>query len=428
MVDRLCDEFGLFDTFEDAIVDALLDRFCRYVKVETTASEKSETYPSTPGQLDLGRMLKGELEALKLDDVSMSADGIVMGTVPGNVAGAPTIAFIAHMDTSPEASGKDVQPIVHRDYDGGDIVLPGDTSKVIRVDDNEGLAALKGKTLVTTDGTTLLGADDKAGVAAIMSAAAYLMEHPEVEHGDVRIVFTCDEEIGHGTDKLDLNAIGAVVGYTLDGEGQGHIEAETFSADVAVVRVCGVNTHPGYAYGKMVNAIRLAGAFLSRLPQDRLSPETTRGRDGFVHPYVIEGGVDCVTMRILLRSFVTDELGGQADLLREVAGAVMAEHAGADIQVEATRQYRNMGEYLGKEPRAVELASQAMQKVGVEPKFSAIRGGTDGSRLSEMGLPTPNLSTGMHHFHSPLEYACLEEMQVSVDVVIELARLWGEQR
>jgi tripeptide aminopeptidase len=357
----------------------------------------------------------------------MSEHGIVTATLRGNVPGAPTIALIAHMDTSPEASGKDVKPIVHANYDGRDIILPCDTTKVIRVDDTDGLSELVGKTLITTDGTTLLGADDKAGVATIMQAATFLTAHPEIRHGPIRIVFTCDEEIGHGTDKLDLDAIGAVVGYTLDGEGQGLIEAETFSADLAIVKVQGRNTHPGLATGKMINAIRLAGMFLSRLPQDRLSPETTSGKEGFVHPYVVEGGVESVTLRVLLRSFVDSELEAQADLLREAAASVVSEYPRACIDIEIGRQYRNMAQYLDKEPRAVRLAADAMRKVGVAPEFRAIRGGTDGSRLSEMGLPTPNLSTGMHNFHSPLEYACLEEMETAVRIIVELAQLWGEQ-
>lgn len=411
-------------------MDTLLDRFCRYVKVETTADEAADAYPSSSGQLVLAKILAEELTALKLTDVSMSEHGIVMGTIPlnGEPANAPTIAWLAHMDTSPEAGGKDVKPIVHNNYDGRDIVLPGDPGKVIRVDETEGLAALTGKTIITTDGTTLLGADDKAGIAVILTASAHLMAHPEIKHGPIRVVFTCDEEIGHGTDKLDLERIDAVCAYTLDGEGAGAIENETFSADLAEVSLIGRNIHPGLATGQMINAIRLAGLFISRLPWQRLAPETTSEREPFLHPYVCQGGVDQVKLRIILRSFVTADLATQASILRNVADSILAEHPKARIDIKISKQYRNMIEPLAREPRAVDLAAEAVRRSGLEPIFSSIRGGTDGSRLSEMGLPTPNLSTGMHNFHSPLEYACLEEMETAVRVLIELAQLWGRER
>jgi tripeptide aminopeptidase len=409
-------------------MDQLLDRFCRYVKVETTAAEDSSTYPSTPGQLDLAKLLTEELRALRLADVKLTEFGIVYATIPANVPTAPTIAWLAHMDTSPEAPGKNVKPIVHENYDGKDITLPGDPSKIIRVDETEGLAELKGKTIITTDGTTLLGADDKAGVAVVMTAAAYLTAHPEIKHGPIRVVFTCDEEIGAGTDKLDPKEIGAVAAYTLDGEADSQIEDETFSADLATVTITGRNIHPGLATGRMVNAIRLAGLFLSRLPWQRLSPETTAGRDGFLHPYVIDGAVDKMTIKVLLRSFDTAELATQADLLRHVAATVTAEHPKAKIDVDIKKQYRNMKEGLAKEPRAVRLAEEAVRRAGLTPRFKAIRGGTDGSRLTELGLPTPNLSAGMHNFHSPLEFACLDQMQSAVRVLIELSQLWANQR
>lgn len=409
-------------------MDSLLDRFCRYAKVETTAVEETENYPSCPGVLELGRMLADEMRALKLDAVSQDEAGIVMGTIPGNVAGAPTIAWLAHQDTSPEASGKDVKPNLIRNYDGKDITLPGDSSKVIRVADTPELAGLKGKTLITSDGTTLLGADDKAGIAVIMTAAAHLMAHPEIPHGPIRVAFTSDEEVGRGVDKVDIRKINATCAYTLDGSGSGELENETFSADLATVTITGYNIHPGLATGRMINAIRLAGEFISRMPWQRLAPETTAGRDGFLHPYVIEGGVPEVKIRILLRSFVTAELAQQAEILKQVAATVLAEHPKARIDVDVKRQYRNMKDHLEKEPRAVALAAAAMKAVGIEPKYASIRGGTDGSRLSEMGLPTPNLATGMHNFHSVLEFACLEEMESSVKVLIELAQLWGKEK
>ncbi len=409
-------------------MDTLLDRFCRYVKVETTAVEDTDKAPSSPGQLELGRMLADELRALKLTDVNVSEHGIVMGTIPGNVPGAPTIAWLAHQDTSPEASGKNVKPTLHKNYNGQDIVLAGDPSKVIKVNETPGLAALKGKTIITSDGTTLLGADDKAGIAVIMTAAAELQSKPALKHGPIRVVFTVDEEVGRGTDKVDIGKINATAAYTLDGEASGELENETFSADLATVTITGVNIHPGLATGKMVNAIRLAGQFITRLPWHRLAPETTEKRDGFLHPYVIEGGVPEVKIKILLRSFVTAELAQQAELVRTIAASVAAEHPRAKIDVNVTKQYRNMIEHLEKEPRAVKLAAEAYRKLGIEPKYASIRGGTDGSRLSEMGLPTPNISTGMHNFHSPLEFACLEEMETSVKVLIELAQLWGKEK
>jgi len=409
-------------------MESLLERFCRYVQVETTAVEATDATPSSPGQLELGRMLAEELRAMKLKDATHDEFGIVQATVPGNVAGAPVTAFVAHLDTSPEASGRNVRPVVHRNYDGSDLALPGDASRVLRPSEVEGLAELKGKTLITSDGTTLLGADDKSGVAVIMEAAQLLMADPDLPRGEIRVVFTCDEEVGRGVDRVDLKKVGAHVAYTLDGEGKGVIENETFSADLAVVTVRGQNIHPGLARGKMVNAIRLAGQFLSRLPWHRLAPETTSGREGFLHPYVLEGGVAECRIRILLRSFVTSELSEQAAILRTIAALIMAEHPRSKVEVEVKEQYRNMIEPLAAEPRAVALAEEAMKRVGLTPRFHSIRGGTDGSRLSAMGLPTPNLSAGMHNFHSPLEYACLEEMESAVRVVLELAGLWAKER
>jgi tripeptide aminopeptidase len=408
-------------------MNTLLDRFCRYVRVTTQADESSKTYPSTSGQLELGRMLTEELRAMGLKDAHQDEHGIVMATLPATVArNAPTIAWIAHVDTSPETSGHNVRPIVHTNYDGGDLVLPGDPSKVLRTTDSPELHALKGKTIITTDGTTLLGGDDKAGVAVIMETAATLLARPEVSHGPIRICFTCDEEIGRGVDHVDLKKLGAAVAYTLDGGGVGEIDGETFSADLAVVKVTGTNIHPSIAKGKMVNAIRLAGMFFDLLPKRCLSPETTADREGFLHPYRIEGGVAEVTIRILLRDFETARLAEYAELLRIAARTVTVEYPTAKIDVSVTPQYRNMADGLKKEPRAVAFAQEAMRRAGVEPKLTIVRGGTDGSRLTEMGLPTPNLSTGEHNIHSPLEWTCLEEMQTAVRVLIELARVWGE--
>jgi tripeptide aminopeptidase len=405
-------------------METLLDRFCRYVRIDTEANEAAATYPSSPGQLELGRLLVQELRAGGLTDAVQDEHGIVLATLPGSRS-APTVAWIAHLDTSPETSGRNVRPIVHRAYNGADIVLPGDPSKVIRVADNPDLERWRGATLITTDGTTLLGADNKAGVAVIMEAASYLAAHPEIKHGPIRVCFTCDEEVGHGVDHIDLKKLGAAVAYTLDGHGNSEVDVETFSADLAVVTITGINIHPAIARGRMVNAIRLAGTFLDRLPQQVLAPEATAGREGFLHPYRIEGGVAEVTMRILLRDFDTAKLAEKADLLRTVARLMALEHPQARFDVRVAPQYRNMADGLGKEPRAVPLAEEAMRRAGLTPRQTIVRGGTDGSRLTELGLPTPNLSTGEHNLHSPLEWTCLEEMGLAVKVLIELAQVWA---
>ena len=409
-------------------MSSLLDRFLRYVKVDTRAVEEAGKYPSSDGQFDLGKILQKELQDLGLSDISVDKWGIVMGTIPGNVQGAPTIAWCSHMDTSPEFTATNLKPQIVKNYNGKDIVLPGDKSRVIRVDETPGMADLKGKTLITTDGTTLLGADDKAGIAVIMTATNELMSNRRIKHGPIRVLFTCDEEIGHGCEKLDLKNINATCAYTCDGEGEAGLENETFSADLAIVTITGKNIHPGYGKDVMINAIRLCGQFLSRMPWQRLSPEKESGRDGFLHPYIIEGGVPEVKIRILLRSFVTADLKDEAKILRNVAATIMAEFPGAKVDVKVQKQYRNMIEYLAKEPRVVDLAVKAIKNAGMEPKSQSIRGGTDGSRLSEMGLPTPNLSVGMHNFHSPLEFACLEQMENSVKVLVELAKLWGKEK
>lgn len=410
-------------------MESLLDRFCRYVRIDTQANENAGTYPSSPGQLELGRLLSQELRAFGLEDASQDEHGIIMATIPATeTAATARIALVAHLDTSPETSGKGVKPVVHRNYDGKDIVLPGDRSKIIRLSESPELADLVGKTIVTTDGTTLLGADDKAGVAVIMELVAHLQKHPELPHGPVRICFTCDEEIGRGVDHIDLKKLGVDVAYTLDGGGVGEIDVETFSADLATVSVRGVNTHPSVGKGKMVNAIRIASDYIARVPWQALSPETTADREGFLHPYRIEGGVAEVVIKILLRDFDTAKLPGKAELLRQVARPLFAEHPRAQIDVQVTPQYRNMADGLTREPRAVAFAEEAMRRVGLSPRLTIVRGGTDGSRLTEKGLPTPNLSCGEHNLHSPLEWTCLEEMQIAVEVLVELVQVWAEKK
>jgi tripeptide aminopeptidase len=335
---------------------------------------------------------------------------------------------MAHVDTSPETTGENVRPLVHENYDGGDIVLPGDPSQVLRAADNPDLAKLRGQTIVTTDGTTLLGGDDKAGVAVIMETVARLLANPGHKHGPIRICFTCDEEIGRGVDHVDLGKLGALVGYTLDGSGVGEIDTETFSADLAIVTIHGINIHPAIAKGRMVNAVRLAGLFLERLPRLVQAPEMTEGREGFFHPYRMEGGVAQATIQVLLRDFDTPRLAERAELLRTIGRTIEAEYPAARVEVQVKAQYRNMADGLVKEPRAVALAQQAMRQAGLEPRLSIIRGGTDGSRLTELGLPTPNLSTGEHNFHSPLEWVCLQELETAVRVLVELAEVWGREQ
>jgi tripeptide aminopeptidase len=405
----------------------LLDRFLRYVRIDTQADDRTDAYPSSPGQLVLGKMLRDELLALGLKDARQDEHGLVFATIPGNVPGAPTIAFNSHVDTNPENPGKNVDPQVIRNYAGGDIVLPKDPSKVIRVAENPELNDLIGKTIITTDGTTLLGADDKAGLAVIMEAARILMEDSSIPHGPVKVVFTCDEEIGRGVKHLEPSMIGAVVAYTLDGAATAEIEDETFSADAATVTITGVNIHPSIAKGRMINSIRLAAMFLDRLPKRTMSPETTEGREGFLHPLTIEGGVAETKIQFILRSFDTAELPAQAEILREIGRHVEREHPGSKVKVETRKQYRNMRDGIAKEPRAIQYAAEAVKRAGMDPKFKIIRGGTDGAQLTEKGLPTPNHSTGEHNMHSPLEWTCLEEMEAAVRVVIELCRVWARR-
>jgi tripeptide aminopeptidase len=352
---------------------------------------------------------------------------LVMATLPATAGGrGPVVAWNAHLDTSPETSGANVRPQVIGNYAGGDIVLPGDPGKVIRVADNPELEKLRGSTLITSDGTTLLGADDKAGIAIIMEAVTYLTEHPALPHGPLRILFTCDEEIGHGVDYVDLRQLGAHVCYTLDGAGANTIDVETFSADLATVTIRGVNIHPSIAKGRMINALRAAGIFLSRLPRDTLAPESSDGRDGFLHPYVIQGGVAEVTLKILLRDFNTSTLVDHAQLLRNSAEAVEREIAGVKFDIQVRTQYRNMAEGLQREPRAVEFAGKAHARLGRTAQLTVIRGGTDGSMLTAKGLPTPNLASGQHTPHSPLEWACLEEMVLAAEVLVEIAQVWSD--
>jgi len=408
---------------------SVLDRFLRYVRYDTQAREDSTTYPSTPGQLVLLGDLVAELQALGVADAAMDEHGYVMATIPATTAKAdvPVIGVIAHVDTSPEMSGAGVQPIVHHAYDGRDLVLPDDPTAVLRVADSPYLGECLGHDIVTASGTTLLGADNKSGVAAIMTAAEYLMTHPEIRHGAIRIGFTPDEEVGRGTLHFDVARFGARYAYTIDGGARGEVEFESFSADAITVTFRGFNTHPGYARGRMVNAIKLAARFIDRLPVDALSPETTSGRDGFVHPYVLQAAVDRTTVKLLLRDFDTSGLQRKAAWLRGLAEDVVAGVPGAAVDIHVEEQYRNMREILDQHPLVVECAREAVARIGLGLRERPIRGGTDGSRLSFMGLPTPNVFAGEQNFHSRLEWVSVQDMEKAAEVIVELAKVWEER-
>jgi tripeptide aminopeptidase len=410
-------------------MDTLLDRFVRYAQLDTQASEFGTSYPSTPKQLNLCRLLARECEEIGLSDVAMSDFGVVTATLPSTVKHkAPAIAWFAHVDTSPEFTAENVQPTIHRNYDGNDIVLPAEKSRVIRTAENPALKKLQGATIITSDGTTLLGADDKSGIAVIMTAVEHLLAHPEIPHGPIRVCFTCDEEIGHGVDHVEIDKLGVVCGYTLDSEGSGRVDGETFSADLAIVTVTGVNTHPSVGKDAMVNALRILSEFISRMPTDALSPETTDGRDGFMHPYQLSAGVATASVRIILRDFETPKLRDHATRLEAIAAELRARHPRAKIDIEIKKQYRNMRDGLEKEPRAMAKAVEATRAAGLEPEMAIIRGGTDGAVLTERGLPTPNLSAGQHNPHSPLEWTSLDEMQKAVEVLVQLAIVWGREK
>ena len=407
----------------------LLDRFLRYVQVATTADPESSNYPSSDGQLELGRVLLAELKDMGLSDSEQDDHGLVWATVPASVPSPPggelpTVLFNAHLDTSPDASGTDVKPQVIENYAGGDIqLLSGD---VISVAECGELKDLVGHCLITTDGNTLLGGDDKAGVAAIMELANYLVEHPEVPHGPVRVVFTCDEEIGKGASHMDLGKANAQAGYTLDGSGRGEIEQENFSADHIVITALGHVIHPAIAKDKMKNALRAISLVLAELPVDTMSPETTDGREGFIHPYQIEGNVSEASVKCLLRSFDTAQLDHYAETLDKATKKISSLLPGIEFKIERARQYRNMADFLKPFPQIAEMAKQAHAKLGTTPELGAIRGGTDGAQFSEMGLPTPNLSVGQHNIHSVLEFASLDEMEYAVKHAITMLELWQD--
>jgi len=404
----------------------VLERFLRYVKIDTGSDETAtDKAPSTDRQYDLLKLLKDELLGLGLEDVSINDGGVLIAVVPGNVE-APLISLIAHVDTYPGTANEGVKPIVHEAYPGGDIPLPGAPGDAIPIKDNPGLAAYEGKTIITSDGSTLLGADDKAGIAEIMTAVSVLMETPDRTHGPIKIAFTPDEEIGRGTENFPaLDTFGATAAYTLDGGPAGEVENETFCADTAIVTVTGKDVHPGYAKGKMINAVRAASHLIGLLPGDKL-PETTEKREPYLHPLGISGDVNGTTVTFIVRDFEMDGLKVLEDLLDGLARETEAAFPGLTIGTEIKHSYKNMRYYLDKDPRVMQFALDAVRDAGLDPVVEPIRGGTDGSRLSEMGLPTPNLFAGGRNFHSTHEWVPLDDMAKAVEVILHLVGRWAK--
>ena len=411
-----------------AFTSSAASRFLRYVTYDTQSDDQSETYPSTAKQLVLLNQLVAELKEMGVADATIDQYGYVMATVPATPGKEtiPVIGFVAHVDTSPDVSGAGVKPIVHARYDGRDIVLPDDPSMVLREADNPELADQRGHDIITASGLTLLGSDDKSGVAEIMAAAEHLITHPDIPHGPIRIGFTPDEEVGRGTQYFDVSKFGAQFAYTLDGPKRGELEIENFSADAMTIVFKGFNVHPGYAKGKMVSAIKLASEFVHRLPRNVLSPETTDGYEGYVHPNAIQGGVEQVTVKLLLRDFSTPGLDEKARLLTDLADEIVRPFPAASVEIDRRESYRNMKDVLDQHPEVVEHAKTAMTRAGLTPYFRQIRGGTDGARLSFMGLPTPNLFAGEHNIHSRLEWTSVQDMDKAVEVIVEICRSWAE--
>ncbi|MDD4857669.1 MAG: peptidase T [Candidatus Krumholzibacteria bacterium] len=404
-----------------------VDRFLRYAKYDTQSDEESTSFPSTEKQKKLSADLAKELKKMGLKDAAMDKWGYVFATLPANTAKkVPPIAFISHVDTSPAVSGKSVKPVIHRNYRGGDIRLPIG-GRVIKVSENPDLGNMKGFDIITSNGATLLGADNKAGIAEIMDAANYLITHPEVKHGPIKVCFTPDEEVGRGTEKIDLKKLGAKYAYTVDGSSRGEVESETFSADMVVLKFIGKNIHPGYAKNKMINSTKIAAAFLESMPKKRLSPETTEKRQGYVHCTTISGIEEATTLKIIIRDFETPKLKEYETLLEELAKKAVSRFPGSKYEIKIVNQYRNMREVLVKHPQVTKYAVRAMRNLGIKPILQAIRGGTDGSRLSFMGLPTPNIFAGEHSFHSQLEWVAVQDMEMAVRAIVEIAKTWEKR-
>jgi tripeptide aminopeptidase len=404
------------------------ERFIRYVQIDTQSDPGSKSHPSTEKQKDLGRLLVSELHEIGITDAGLDEFGYIYATIPANTnKPVPVICFCAHVDTSPDCSGKDVKPLIHRNYDGGDLRFPDDPALILSPNDHPYLLTKRGEDLITASGATLLGADDKAGIAVIMDMANYLMSHPECRHGRIRILFTPDEEIGRGVDKLDIARLGADFAYTLDAGERGSFEDETFSADGVTIAFHGVGTHPGYAKDKLVNALKVAAAFLDSLPRDEWSPETTEGRYGFVHPVRLSGGAEKASLELIVRDFFTARLAAYEEHLRNKLSDALAAFPGATADFEVTEQYRNMKEVLDNYPAVSQYAEEAIARAGIPLRRSSARGGTDGSRLSFMGLPCPNIFTGEMAFHGRQEYVSIQDMQKSTETIVHLAMIWEEK-
>ncbi|OGU28063.1 MAG: peptidase T [Ignavibacteria bacterium GWA2_35_9] len=413
--------------FDDNYKFTCVERFLEYVKYDTQSDENSKSFPSTEKQKILSADLVKELKEIGLKDAHLDEWGYVIASLPSNIKkDVPAIAFIAHVDTSPAVTGKDVKAVINKNYQGGDIKLKNG-GWVIKESENPDLKNMKGFDIITTDGTTLLGADNKAGVAEIMDAANYLITHPEVKHGTIKICFTPDEEVGRGTEKIDLKKLGAKYAYTVDGSSRGEIEFETFSADAVVIKFFGKNIHPGYAKGQMINSIKIASAFVDSLPKDKLSPETTEGREGYVHCNAFNGNEELTTLKFIIRDFETPKLKEYENFLKELAEKTVAKYPGAKLEFEVIEQYRNMKEVLVNHPKITEYAVEAMNRLGIKPIMHPIRGGTDGSRLSFMGLPTPNIFAGEHSFHSQLEWVAKQDMEMAVKAIVEISKVWEER-
>jgi tripeptide aminopeptidase len=409
------------------MTDTVTDRFLRYVVIDTQSDAKSSTQPSTDKQKDLGRLLVAELLAIGLTDAHIDEHGCVYATIPSNVdRPVPVICFCSHMDTAPDFTGTNVKPQTVHNYRGGDIELPANPQRIIRLGDNPALLDQIGNDIITTDGTTLLGADDKAGIAEIMTAAQFLVDNPDIRHGTIKLLFTPDEEIGRGVDKVDLQKLGAEFGYTVDGETAGTIEDETFSADGVKITIHGVAIHPGFAKGKMENAIKIAGAIIDRLPRE-IAPETTSGREGFIHPLGVSGSMEKAVLNLLVRDFEEAGLADKETMLEALVRGVMAGYPRSTFTFEVKQQYRNMKAILDRHPEIVDNAIEAIRRAGMTPVRGSIRGGTDGSRLSFMGLPCANIFAGGHAFHSPLEWISRQDMEKAVTTLVELAKIWEER-
>jgi tripeptide aminopeptidase len=404
------------------------ERFLRYAVIDTQSDPASPTCPSTAKQKDLGALLARELQEMGIRDAHLDEHGYVYATIPGNTdKRVPVICFCSHMDTSPDCTGKDVKPQIVRNYRGGDIVLPADPAQVIRAAEHPALEDQIGNDIITADGTTLLGADNKAGLAEIMDAAQFLIDNPQLKHGAIKILFTPDEEIGRGVDKADLKKLGADFAYTIDGETAGNIEDETFSADAATITIEGVSTHPGFAKGKMEHAIKIAAAIVDRLPRDTCSPETTEGKQGFLHPIGITGALEKATVSFIVRDFTDAGLQEKEELLENIVKAVMKDFPRSTYRLEIKQQYRNMKQVIDAHPDIIDNAMEAIRRTGLTPVKNSIRGGTDGSRLSFMGLPCPNIFAGEHAFHSRLEWVSVQDMEKAMQTIVHLAMIWEER-